>query len=106
MTMPECVEALLAIGRADCDRLSRAVYNVASFSASAEEVAEVIRKHFPAAEIEFVPDASRQCIVDSWPADVDCSRAVADWGYRPRWTLEEAFEHYIVPSIQTHYAQA
>lgn len=106
MTMPECVEALLAIGRADRGRLTRAVYNVASFSASAEQVADVIRRHFPAADIRFEPDVNRQGIVDTWPADVDCSRAVADWGYRPRWTLEEAFEHYIVPSIQTHYAQA
>ena len=106
MTMPECVESLLAIGRADRVRLTRAVYNVASFSASAEEVADVIRRHFPAADIRFEPDANRQGIVDTWPADVDCSRAAADWGYRPRWSLEEAFEHYIVPSIQTHYAQA
>ncbi len=106
MTMPECVDALLAIGRADRSKLSRSVYNVAAFSASAGEVAEVIRTHFPSSSVDYAIDENRQDIVDSWPADVDCSRAASDWGYRPRWSLEEAFEHYIVPSIQTHYAKA
>ena len=66
----------------------------------------MIRTHFPSSSVDYAIDENRQDIVDSWPADVDCSRAASDWGYRPRWSLEEAFEHYIVPSIQTHYAKA
>lgn len=106
MTMPECVQSLLDIGRMDRDRMSQSVYNVSSFSATAGEIAEVLRVHFPNTDIEFVPDENRQAIVDSWPGDVDISCANTDWNYSPRWNLEEAFEHYIVPGIRTHYAQA
>ena len=82
------------------------VYNIGSFAASAGQFAEAIRGHFPGAEITFEPDEGRQNLVDSWPADVDCSKASADWGFAPRWGMEEALEHYIVPAIRKHYAHA
>ena len=106
MTMPECIESILALGRASSDSLKQAVYNVSSFSASALDVVGEVRRHFPESEITFEPDEARQGIVDTWPEDVCCERAVADWNFSPRWNLEEAFEQYIVPSIRTHYAQA
>ncbi|MAB83747.1 MAG: epimerase [Phycisphaerae bacterium] len=104
MTMPECVQSLLDIGRVESGRLTQSVYNVASFSASAQEVADVLLRHFPDARIDFEPDVNRQGIVDSWPEGVCTARAAADWGYAPRWNLDEAFEQYIVPAIQSHYA--
>jgi len=106
MTMPECIESMLQIGRVEESRLNQTVYNVSSFSASAGEVADMVRSSFPGAQIEFAPDVDRQAIVDSWPEDVDTTNAVADWEFSPRWNLEEAFSQYIVPSIRTHYAQA
>ena len=105
MTMPECIESMLQIGRVDAGRLTQSVYNVASFRATAGEVAELVRAAFPGAEINFVIDEDRQGIVDSWPMDVDCTKAITDWGYTPRWTLSEAFDQYLVPTIRTQYAQ-
>jgi len=35
MTMPECIESMLQVGRVDAGRLNHSVYNVSSFSASA-----------------------------------------------------------------------
>ncbi len=105
MTMPECIESMLQVGRVDAGRLNHCVYNVSSFSASAGEVADMVRSSFPGAQIEFMPDEDRQAIVDSWPEDVDVTLARNDWGFSPRWGLEEAFSQYIIPSIRTHYAQ-
>jgi len=65
----------------------------------------MIRSCFPSAQIEFMPDEDRQAIVDSWPEDVDVTLARNDWGFSPRWGLEDAFSQYIIPSIRTHYAQ-
>ena len=106
MTMPECIEALLKIGRVDSSQLSQEVYNVASFRATAGEAAEQVKQCFPEASITFAPDEHRQGIVDSWPMDVDCTKAITDWGFSPRWTLQEAFDNYLVPTVRTYYAEA
>ena len=106
MTMPECIEALLKIGRVDSSQLSQEVYNVASFRATAGEAAELVKQCFPDARITFAPDEHRQGIVDSWPMDVDCTKAITDWGFTPKWTLQEAFDNYLVPTVRTYYAEA
>ena len=65
-----------------------------------------MRQHFPGSEITFEPHAERQALVDTWPADVDCLRAREDWGYEPRWTLEQAMREYIVPTVRARYGDA
>ena len=104
MMMPECVEAILKLAEAPV--ISRCVYNVASFSATAGEFATAVRQHFPEADITFEPHAARQLLVDTWPADVDCLRAREDWGYEPRWNLEQAMSEYIVPTVRARYGGA
>ena len=104
MTMPEAIEATLQLSQSPRNELSQIVYNIASFNPSAGEVAELVREYFPGTVISFEPDDRRQAIVDSWPEAVDCSSASEDWGFAPTWTLEGAFDEYIVPSIKQQYA--
>ena len=99
MAMPDAIEALLALMRAPAESLSLPVYNVTAFSPSAGELADLVRGAFPDARITFAPDARRQAIVDSWPEDVDDTRARADWGFRPAYDLRRAFEDYLLPNI-------
>jgi nucleoside-diphosphate-sugar epimerase len=62
-----------------------------------------VRRHFPKAEIEYVPDQVRNKICDSWPEDVDDTRARRDWGWKPYWDVERAFEEYLLPTIVKRY---
>jgi len=101
--MPDAVEALLALARADRADLTRTVYNIAAFNPSAGEIGELVTRGFPDAEITFEPDLKRQAIVDSWPADVDDSAARADWGLDPQHDLESAFSDYLIPKISERY---
>jgi nucleoside-diphosphate-sugar epimerase len=103
MTMGEAVGATLELADAEQGALSRCVYNIASFSASAGELAAEVRKHFPGAEIAYEVDTQRQAIVDSWPADMDCSAAARDWGFTPRHTMAGAFSEVLVPGVKTRY---
>ena len=103
MTMPEAIDATLALAQADPAKLTRCVYGIRSFSASAGEIADLVCKAFPDAAIEFAPDDARQAIVDSWPADVDDGAARRDWGFAPRYSIEQAFEDYLIPSIRARY---
>ncbi len=105
ITMPDAIEALLRLHDAESGRLTRCVYNITAFAPSAGEIAQIVRRHFRAADISFRPDVERQGIVDSWPANVDDASARSDWGFHPRHDLKAAFEEYLIPNIRAHYAR-
>ena len=103
MTMPEAIEATLKLAAADRKSLTQIVYNISSFNPSASEVADLIKRYYPNATISFEPDLCRQKIVDSWPEELDCSAAESDWGFASRWTLQQAFDEYIIPNLGEQY---
>ena len=104
MAMPDAVTSLLHLLEADRAKLTNTVYNVSGFSVSAEEIAERVRAAFPGAQIGYDPDAVRSRIVDSWPEDIDDSRARQDWGWKPAYDVTRAFDEYLVPTIRKRYA--
>lgn len=103
MAMPDAVDALLALSDAPKDTLTSTVYNIGAFAPSAGEFADRVRAAFPDADITFDPDVRRQGIVDSWPTDVDDSRARSDWGLAPSYDLERTFADYLVPGVKQRY---
>jgi threonine 3-dehydrogenase len=103
MVMPDAITALLQLEAAPGEKLSRRVYNVTSFNPSAGEFYNRIKDAFPNAAITFEPDAKRQSIVDSWPADLDDSAARADWEWHPAYDLSRALEEYLIPTISQRY---
>lgn len=103
MAMPDAVRALLMLLDAPAEGLSLPSYNVGAFSLSAQEFADRVKRSFPKADITFAPDAGRARIVDSWPGDLDDSRARSDWGWSPAYDLDRAFDEYLVPAVRTRY---
>ena len=104
MAMPDATEAMIRLLGADRDRLTDTVYNVGGFSASAADIAGRAQKAFPGAKIDYAPDAVRAKIVDSWPEDVDDSRARRDWDWAPAYDANRAFDEYLIPTITQRYA--
>ena len=105
MAMPDAVNALLGLAAAPQEALTRRVYNVRSFSLDARQFRQRVVDAFPEAEITFVPDAARQVIIDSWPADLDDSTARMDWDWDPVYDVDKAFEEYLVPGIRERYGK-
>ncbi|MEW5869292.1 MAG: NAD-dependent epimerase/dehydratase family protein [Chloroflexota bacterium] len=103
MAMPDAVTALLRLARAPARSLSRRVYNVTSFSLSAEEFRQQVLQYFPDAQVTYKPDLKRQGIVDSWPAGLNDNDARRDWGWQPEYDLERSFSEYLVPNIRKRY---
>lgn len=103
MAMPDAIRAIIALEAAPREALTRDVYNVTSFSLSAQEIRDLVTKAFPDAEITFQPDPDRQAIVDSWPADIDDSAARRDWSWQPQYDVECAFSDYLIPGVKQHY---
>ncbi|RME46464.1 MAG: NAD-dependent epimerase/dehydratase family protein [Chloroflexi bacterium] len=104
MAMPDAIKALVDLEAAPRQNLSTDVYNVTSFSMTAVEIYQVVQQAFPDCRVEFEPDAPRQAIVDSWPADIDDSRARVDWGWQPAYDRDRAFAEYLIPNIRQRYA--
>lgn len=105
MAMPDGIAALTMLADADEDCLTQRVYNIGAFSPTAEEIRAMVLKAFPKAEITFKPDRPRARIVDSWPADVDDTPARRDWGWKPQYDAERAFNEYLVPNIARYYRE-
>jgi threonine 3-dehydrogenase len=103
MAMPDAIKSLLMLQNAPRETLTQTVYNVTSFNPSAQDIFDIVRKNFPGAEIGFAPHASRQRIVDSWPADIDDSAARRDWAWMPDYDQERAFSEYLIPAIKQRY---
>jgi nucleoside-diphosphate-sugar epimerase len=99
MAMPDAVQALIDVARADRGSLSACVYNVSAFSVTARTIAERAARAFPGARVDYAPDAARSRIVASWPEDLDVARAVKDWGFAPRLSWERMFDDYLVPQL-------
>ena len=103
MAMPDAIDALLTLDAAPREKLTQSVYNITSFSPSAGEIRDLVKREFKDAAITFSPDDRRQAIVDSWPEDVDDSAARRDWGFRPSFNLQRAFGDYLIPGIKRRY---
>jgi nucleoside-diphosphate-sugar epimerase len=103
MTMPDAVGAFLDLADARPADLTTRVYNIGSFSPTAEEFRQAIVRHFPDARITFKPVPARQVIADSWPADVDDARARTDWGLRPSHGFDDAIDAYLMPALEKRY---
>ncbi len=103
MAMPDGVSALLKLEAAPKENLSTQIYNVGAFSPSATDLKERVKAAFPSAVINFAPDLKRQAILDTWPADVDDSRARKDWGWKPEYDMRKAFEEYLIPGVSKFY---
>ena len=92
MYMPDAVKAILDIMAAEASAITvRSSYNIAAVSFSAEELVAEIQKHLPAFTCRYEPDF-RQTIADTWPIEVDDSRARSDWGWQHAYDLAHMVE--------------
>lgn len=103
MVMPDAVKALIQLADSPKDKLKNLIYNIQAFSASAEEISQIINQVFPDSSISYNPDPDRQKIVDSWPEATDDSSARSDWDWQPDFDLKKAFKDYLIPEIQNKY---
>jgi len=103
MAMPDAVKSLLLLMDAPRENLSCPVYNVTAFGLTAGEFRDWALKSFPHAEIIFKPNIRRQGIVDSWPEDLDDSKARREWSWQPDYDVARFFNEYFLPEIRRRY---
>ncbi len=90
----DAVQGLISLNASEESRLKRRVYNIHGFSLSAGDLAEMVKKHIPKAQISFQPDPAMMDIIRGWPI-LDDSRARQEWGWQPEYLLEESVKDFI-----------
>jgi nucleoside-diphosphate-sugar epimerase len=89
MYMEDAVRATIELMDAPKDKISiHSSYNLAAMSFTPADLACEIKKQVPEFEIIYAPD-QRQAIADSWPDSINDSTARMDWGWEPKFGIEE-----------------
>ncbi|MBT2755088.1 NAD-dependent epimerase/dehydratase family protein [Mesobacillus foraminis] len=90
MYMPDALDAIIQLMEEDGSRLNhRNAYNVSAMSVDPEEIAASIRKVMPHFTLSYKVDPIRQRIAESWPNCIDSTAAKQEWGFDPKFRLEE-----------------
>jgi nucleoside-diphosphate-sugar epimerase len=89
MYMPDALDAAVSLMEVASSKLKhRNAFNITAMSFDPEILAAEIRKHIPDFTMTYKLDKVRQAIADSWPNSLDDSCAREEWGWNPKWNLE------------------
>lgn len=101
MYMDDAIKATIDLMDAPAEKIRvRSSYNIAAMSFCPSEIAAAIAKYIPDFSISYEPDF-RQGIADTWPQSIDDSKARNDWGWTPKFGLEEMVSH-ILAKLPAH----
>ena len=94
--MDDAIRGTLQLMDAPAEKIKvRSSYNLTGVSFTPEELAKAIQKHIPNFEIGYISGDVRQAIADSWPSSIDDTEASNDWGWRPKFDLDNLVEDMI-----------
>lgn len=89
MYMDDAINATIKLMQANPKAIKiRSSYNLAAIDFTPKEIAIAIQQHIPNFKITYKPDF-RQEIADSWPSSIDDSDARTDWGWTPKYDLDD-----------------
>jgi nucleoside-diphosphate-sugar epimerase len=88
--MPDALEATTQLMEADPSKLvHRNSFNITSMSFTPEQLFTAIKKRVPEFTWDYNIDPVKDQISASWPDCMDDSCARNEWGWNPKWGLEE-----------------
>jgi len=103
MVMPDAIDSIIQLMKADKRRLKRDVYHIQAFNPTVKQIYKKIITYFPKFKLEYNVNLKRQALIDSWPSKLNQSSAKNDWDWAPKYNFDEAFDKYLIPKIQEYY---
>lgn len=95
MFMDDAIRATLELMDAPATVISeRHAYNLAGLSFTPRALAEAIARRVPGFEMHCEPDF-RQAIAEGWPRSIEDGAARRDWGWAPRFGLDEMVDEML-----------
>lgn len=87
--MADAIQAIIQLMEAPAENITiRTSYNLTAMSFTPEEITASIQQHLPDFKVTYQPDF-RQSIADSWTDSIDDSAARSDWGWKPKYNLDQ-----------------
>ena len=95
MYMQDAIRATIELMQVPKEKIKiRSSYNLAGISFSPKNIAKEISKYITNFDINYEPDF-RQKIANSWPTSIDDYQAQNDWGWKPKFSLENMVQDMI-----------
>jgi nucleoside-diphosphate-sugar epimerase len=96
MYMPDALTAAIKLMEADPNKLvHRNSFNITAMSFDPEMLKSAILRYVPTFRMEYQIDPVRQAIADSWPNSLDDSCAREEWGWSPKYNLDNMTENML-----------
>ncbi len=86
---------LYDLRRAPEDALTTRVYNLYGMTVTGQELFDAIKRAVPDANLDFKADEKQIQLVNNLPERLDDAPARKDWGWSPRYSLEEAVADFV-----------
>ena len=94
--MPDALEATTQLMEADPDKLiHRNSFNITSMSFTPKQLFAKIKERIPEFEADYKIDPVKARISASWPDCLDDSCARREWGWNPKWGIDEMVDDMI-----------
>lgn len=95
MYMDDAIRATIDLMDSPAENIKvRSSYNLGGMSFTPAEIAESIKKRIPNFTVGYAPDF-RQQIADSWPSSIDDHEARQQWGWQPKFNLDQTTEEML-----------
>jgi threonine 3-dehydrogenase len=93
----EVVRAFDLYRNVDSSTLSRKTYNIKGFNLTPLQLVETLKRYVPKVDVDFDPDHSEdaQRLRKAMAKEMDESLAGKEWGWQPRYGLEETVRDFI-----------
>ena len=103
MVMPDAIDAIISLMNADMNKIISKVYHLNTFNPTPNEFYLLLKQLFPKFTMGYAINKNRQQMVDSWPMDLNCEKAMNEWNWNAKYDLEGAFSDYLIPTIKEKY---
>ena len=101
MIMPDAIDAICKLMKVQKSYMKHQVYNISAFSPSVELFHNKIKTYFPDFNVTYNINEERQKMVNGWPSEVCCERALYDWDWKAKYNLDNAFSEYFIPYLKS-----
>lgn len=99
----DAANAMIQLANAPLKNLKRTTYVLSGVSPipTAGELADIIRKKIPTAQITFDPDPEKQKILDELARPIKDDNARQEWNWQPQYNLEHMVDDFL-QELKTH----
>ena len=101
MVMYDAIEAIIKLMTTQKSNLKNYIYNISAFNPTVDEFIKKIHIYYKDFSVLYEINEKRQEMVDGWPSNVDSSRALYDWDWKPKYNFDTAFSEYFIPCLKS-----